>query len=86
MNGLTRYWFRFEESGRPWLLGLGCGVTAYDEVDARRLLEDEVYPVWGRGVITDVTVNIDVQTLDQGHVIPNMAPPNLRGLWFPRLR
>jgi hypothetical protein len=26
-----------------------------------------------------------VRDLDQGHVIPNMGPPNLRGVWFPML-
>jgi hypothetical protein len=25
-----------------------------------------------------------VRDLDQGHVIPNMAPPNWRGIWYPK--
>jgi len=28
--------------------------------------------------IVDVIENIDLATLDQGHVIPNMGPPNIR--------
>jgi hypothetical protein len=27
--------------------------------------------------------NLDIRTLDQGHVIPNMKDPTLRGVWFP---
>ena len=25
-----------------------------------------------------------VRDLDQGHVIPNMAPPDWRGIWYPK--
>jgi hypothetical protein len=28
--------------------------------------------------------DVDVQSLDQGHVIPNMHPPNWRGIWYPK--
>jgi len=27
--------------------------------------------------------DVDIRTLDQGHVIPNMLPPSWRGIWFP---
>lgn len=27
--------------------------------------------------------DVDVRSLDQGHVVPNMMPPNCRGIWFP---
>jgi len=27
--------------------------------------------------------DVDVRTLDQGHVIPNMLPPDRRGVWYP---
>jgi hypothetical protein len=27
--------------------------------------------------------NINIQNLDQGHVIPNMWVPNFRGVWYP---
>jgi len=33
-----------------------------------------------------VTEDVDVSTLDAGHVLPNMYPPNERGVWFPKLR
>jgi len=33
--------------------------------------------------IKKVIENVDVSTLDAGHVLPNMSPPNIRGVWFP---
>jgi len=30
-----------------------------------------------------VIEDVDVSTLDQGHILPNMSPPNVRGIWFP---
>ena len=27
--------------------------------------------------------DVDVSTLDAGHVLPNMSPPVRRGVWFP---
>lgn len=86
---LHRYWFTFEEpSHDPDVLlrhGVrrGVGVTAWTYDDALTLVGttvfagDEIPPI--RHCIEDV----DVSTLDQGHVIPNMHPPLWRGIWFP---
>lgn len=80
---LRRYWFEF--SPRPDLpIGtrIGCGVTGYDKQDALALLRERVF----RGVeppVERVVEDVDVSTLDRGHVIPNMSPPSLRGVWFP---
>ena len=75
---LHRYWFDVR-------VGLGFGVTAYSIDDARTLL-DEYLRRW-RGTceveVIDIVEDVDVRDLDQGHVIPNMGPPNLRGVWFP---
>jgi hypothetical protein len=27
---------------------------------------------------------VDVSALDSGHILPNIEPPNWRGIWFPR--
>jgi hypothetical protein len=69
---LRRFWF-------PRTVGLGYGVTAYSVEDARQLLRQAGLSGEGESVVEDV----DIRTLDQGHVIPNMRPPNLRGVWFP---
>lgn len=73
---LVRYWFKTK-------LGYGIGVTAYSRADAEFLIESANLLI-DQDVI-EVIENIDIRTLDQGHVIPNMGPPNLRGIWFPMI-
>jgi hypothetical protein len=67
------------------VLNIGCGVTAYDEHDARAMLADKVFPLYGFRDITSVTEDIDIGSLDEGHVRPNMGAPSNRGVWFPNL-
>jgi hypothetical protein len=31
-----------------------------------------------------VIEDVDVRELDQGHVVPNMGDPTVRGVWYPR--
>lgn len=78
---LTRYWITFERSAEPSFLNLGCGVTALGKSDALTLLEKAL----GRELpaISEIIENVDVRTLDKGHVIPNMGSPNVRGVWLP---
>jgi len=81
---LIRYWFKFEQ-GAPSPLNLGCGITAYDEADARAYLERDVFPIFGTRSIAAIEPDIDIQTLDQLHVMPNMRSPVIRGVWFPQI-
>jgi hypothetical protein len=75
---LTRYWFTADR-------GFGFGVTAKSVADAELLLASAGF-VPGRDFETGgVLENVDVRTLDQNHVVPNMGSPNIRGVWFPRL-
>ncbi len=78
---LRRYWFSFVKSGLPSVLNIGCGVTAYDERDARSMLIDKVFPVFGARDVVSVAENVDVNSLDDGHVRPNMGIPSNRGVW-----
>ena len=84
---LRRYWFEFNHASNPehraWVL-MGCGVTANDYDDAVNLLKERVFRVDDAAPIKRVIEDVDVSTLDPGHVLPNMHPPNLRGIWFPR--
>ncbi len=73
-NLLTRYWFSNNDN-------LGYGVTAFSVEDANSLLKRASLETDDQHPISD----IDIRTLDQGHVIPNMGPPNIRGIWFPKL-
>src|SRR5262249_57474741 len=83
---LHRYWIRFDDPHRlthPLGLGLGCGVTAFDLDDVIGLLERDVFKGPMPFRIASSTEDMDVTTLDQGHVIPNMLPPDRRGVWYP---
>jgi hypothetical protein len=73
---LHRYWFKTK-------VGLGIGVTAYSIEDARRLIEEVVRPQGLEREVLEIIADVDVRELDQGHVIPNMGPPNFRGVWHP---
>ena len=87
MNPLyKRFWFEFELSSAfiyPAGIGFGCGVTALNYEDAVTLLDEKVFCKVSRPPIKRVIENVDIRDLDQGHVIPNMNPPNWRGVWFP---
>jgi hypothetical protein len=73
---LKRFWFKTET-------GYGIGVTAYSLEDANSLIKESDGFIDKK--IVEVTENVDIRTLDQGHVIPNMGAPNFRGIWFPNL-
>lgn len=84
MNKLRRYWIVFEGAERFGVaIRPGVGVTAVDLDDAIGLIEQIIF----KGTLpippTSVTEDVDVSTLDPGHVLPNMLPPNRRGIWFP---
>lgn len=65
---------------------LGCGVTAFSRQDAEKAIQRELL---GRNhdlpPIATVIEDVDVSKLDGDHVLPNAGPPNVRGVWFPRL-
>jgi hypothetical protein len=80
-KGLHRYWFALADPTPQ--SGLGYGVTAFDESDARSILERLVFdgPL---PEIEEVRADVDVRDLDQRHIAPNMAPPSWRGIWYPK--
>ncbi len=47
------------------------------------LLEKHVFKGPMPVLIASSIEDVDVRTLDQGHVIPNMLPPDRRGVWYP---
>lgn len=75
---LRRYWFKIEK-------GHGFGVTAYSLDDAKLLVDRAAYDLGMNYEVLEVVEDIDVQTLDQSHVVPNMGAPNFRGVWYPNL-
>ena len=82
---LTRFWFTFRQPAEPSFLNLGCGITAYDLTDAQKFLREQVFPIFGERVVDQVIEDIDVSTLEQNHVRPNLGNPAVRGVWFPAM-
>ncbi len=82
---MTRYWLKFKGSlpDLPPGLVLGCGVTAFDYADAISIVQQKVFKGKELPEIKTKIENIDISTLDKGHVLPNMKDPTLRGVWFP---
>jgi hypothetical protein len=83
---LRRYWFSFVRTDRISSLGLGCGVTALSRLDAERLIKEMVFPLLGEGEILAVVEDIDLNSLEENHVLPNIGNPSEPGVWFPNLQ
>ena len=84
---LHRYWIRFDlKLSDPHPIGVlpGIGVTAYDEEDALRMIRELVFVRHPLPQVKELITDIDVSTLDDRHVRPNMANPVVRGVWFPK--
>ena len=79
---LTRFWFEFEKTGP--ITEFGYGVTARDKEDAVGLLQETVFAGKQLPKVAKAVINVDVSTLDQKHVVPNMEAPVFRGVWFPK--
>ncbi len=74
---LRRFWFQTKE-------GSGYGVTAYSVDDARQLLTETLSKLGLEFDMVNVIEDVDIRDIDQNHVVPNMGPPNFRGVWYPR--
>lgn len=81
---LGRFWFRFRDLPKFSPLRLGCGVAARDYDDAIDILGSTVCKGQEMPPIAGVIEDVDISTLDRGHVIPNMEVPVFRGVWFPK--
>ena len=76
---LRRFWFPADQ-------GFGIGVTATTEAEAHTLAQEAATRYLPPGaVLGSVVSDVDVSTLDAGHVLPNMGPAVVRGVWYPRL-
>jgi hypothetical protein len=80
---LRRFWFEFETFERPTSLNFGCGVTAYNIDDAKALILTDVFDREEIPQIVKITEDVDIRTLEENHVRPNMGNVVIRGVWFP---
>jgi len=84
---MHRYWIEFgigleHEFGS--LLLPGVGVTAMNRDDALQLIRRDVTRGHELPAVSNVVRDVDVSTLDRGHVLPAVGDPSRRGVWFPR--
>lgn len=82
MAALRRFWIRLADDELPVGFRLGCGVTAYNRDDAFALLLKFWSAKHSGPVITDVSEDVDLTTLDEKHVLPNIGDVTRRGVWF----
>jgi hypothetical protein len=82
-QALHRYWLRFDPT-RPIPVGfqMGCGITAFSQDDAMRLLR-KVYPERFEIRVSEVVTDVALSDLESRHVIPNIGDHTQRGVWFP---
>lgn len=83
---MRRFWFTFQIGPKdkyPCGVNYGCGVTAYDREDAENILKEAIFVDMEMLPIERCVEDVDISTLDEGHVIPNMGNIFSRGLWFP---
>jgi hypothetical protein len=62
---------------------LGFGVTAFSLSDAFQIIQDAGFELpEDRGAL-QIREAVRVSDLDQSHVVKNMGPIVVRGLWYP---
>ena len=83
---MRRFWIEleppFEQHHHPGITKCECGVTALDLDDAVTLLVGGIFPN-GLPKIRKIVEDVDISTLDERHVLPNMGNVLVRGIWYP---
>ena len=64
---------------------MGQGVTAFTEQDDFYLLDEYGYDYHHRAARINVREITSIEELDSNHVVTNMGPMVIRGIWFPCL-
>ena len=78
---LECYWISFPQDSH---FPLGVGVTAFSEEDALHLIEEQgIHERYKDASEIRIKSGVRIQDLDQKHVVPNMGPMQLRGVWYP---
>ena len=79
--GLTAFWVRSPLPHAP----LGFGVTAWSLDDALGIIRALDYARFLPDDLAGVRVaeGVTVAELDQPHVVANMGPITVRGMWYP---
>ena len=81
---LTRYWITFVPSDEllSYSLGIGAGVTAFDDRDAVSLLEG-AFGCESLPAIQSISPDVCFDDLERDHVQKNLGNMAVRGVWYP---
>ena len=77
--GLIPFWIEPPGKDGP----RGFGVTAFSLADALRIIEDAGYSLPQDKNSLHIKEGVKVSDLDQSHIVPNMGPIVVRGIWYP---
>ena len=83
---LRRFWIEFGDSpatSLPVGATAGCGVTARDRADALDILATLMFAGVDVPPVRRIEEDVKMEDLDPKHVVPNMANPFARGIWYP---
>jgi hypothetical protein len=73
-------------SRRKHLLGMGVGVTGFDQEDCLRLIQDQLIPEDHMPAVATVDCDVDVASIRDNHPVPSrFGIPSNRGIWYPPL-
>jgi|SRR6188768_759232 len=83
---MRRYWIEFipaADTRLPMFLARGVGVTAGSSEQALEIVQLKVLGAGTLPPIAKLVEDVDISTLDENHVRPNMGNPVVFGVWFP---
>lgn len=81
---MRRFWIEFPvDDSTPLALVRGVGVTAENEDEALALVRRDVLRGEPLPLPSRIVPDVDVSTLDEHHVLPNVGVVIWRGIWFP---
>ncbi|HXW81852.1 MAG TPA: hypothetical protein VEJ84_20285 [Acidimicrobiales bacterium] len=74
---------QFTRALTPWaLVSTGVGVTGTDVDECLDIVQKRLFG-GAMPTVLKVVEDVDVSTLDEQVVLPNIEPPIWRGIWFP---
>lgn len=83
MIKIKRYWIQFSNPPLGNVLAFGCGISAIDREHALQILDRRIFSKTGVLQIKSIQNDVDIRSLDQQKIIPNMGDVTAIGVWFP---
>ncbi len=88
LDTMIRYWIEFDFTiydRHTIYIQHGYGVTAENTNEALRLIKEQLFENEELPPVKKIIENVDIRTLDAGHVQPNIGICVFKGIWYPAL-